>query len=122
MSNRYQGSCLCRGVQFSVNGFSEQAANCYCSMCRKFHGAAFGTLVGVQGLNWFSGEHLQVSFITSRYDITNDHGTRIDFWTILSLLMDHFSGQVILRKPFWLSSARVLCESTFCLGDFHSEC
>ncbi|WP_442958652.1 GFA family protein [Photobacterium sp. Hal280] len=48
----YQGSCLCRGVQFSVNGFSEKAANCYCSMCRKFHGAAFGTLVGVQGLNW----------------------------------------------------------------------
>ncbi|MBN7819864.1 GFA family protein [Bowmanella sp. Y57] len=25
-------------------------------MCRKFHGAAFGTLVGVQDLTWLSGE------------------------------------------------------------------
>jgi hypothetical protein len=27
-------------------------------MCRKFHGAAFGTLVGVYGLKWLSGEEL----------------------------------------------------------------
>ncbi|NAW87108.1 GFA family protein [Photobacterium halotolerans] len=63
MSNTYQGSCLCRGVQFSVSGFSEKAANCYCTMCRKFHGAAFGTLVGVQGLKWLSGEQLLKEFV-----------------------------------------------------------
>jgi len=55
MSEKYQGSCLCRGVEFSVDGFSGKAANCHCSMCRKFHGAAFGTLVDVSGLTWLSG-------------------------------------------------------------------
>ncbi|MGJ8647121.1 MAG: GFA family protein [Marinomonas colpomeniae] len=60
MSHTYQGSCLCNKVTFEVNGFSEEAANCYCTMCQKFHGAAFGTLVGVVGLTWHSGvEHLK---------------------------------------------------------------
>ncbi|NIY85219.1 GFA family protein [Vibrio hepatarius] len=63
MSKTYKGACLCGGVRFSVNGFSERAANCYCSMCRKFHGAAFGTLVGVQGLRWYSGEQLLKEFV-----------------------------------------------------------
>ncbi|MDA7746526.1 GFA family protein [Psychromonas sp.] len=54
----YKGSCLCHRVTFSVNGFSEKAANCYCTMCQKFHGAAFGTLVGVKGLVWNSGYDL----------------------------------------------------------------
>ncbi|UTM59377.1 GFA family protein [Photobacterium sp. CCB-ST2H9] len=62
MSQQYQGSCLCGGVQFAVEGFHKQAANCHCSMCRKFHGAAFGTLVGVQGLTWLSGQHLLNEF------------------------------------------------------------
>lgn len=55
MSKEYKGSCLCGGVAFSVAGFSDKAANCHCSMCRKFHGAAFGSLVGVTGLKWLSG-------------------------------------------------------------------
>jgi hypothetical protein len=32
-------------------------------MCRKFHGAAFGTLVDVKNLNWHTGEHLLKEFI-----------------------------------------------------------
>ena len=63
MSKVYTGSCLCGGVKFSVSGFSEKAANCYCSMCRKFHGAAFGTLVDVTDLHWLSGEHLLKEFV-----------------------------------------------------------
>lgn len=55
MSNEYKGSCLCGAVSFTVNSFSDKAANCHCSMCRKFHGAAYGTLVGVSGLKWLSG-------------------------------------------------------------------
>ncbi len=58
MTQNYKGSCLCGGVTFSVTAFSEKAANCYCSMCRKFHGAAFGTLVEVEGLTWLSGRSL----------------------------------------------------------------
>lgn len=63
MAKKYQGACLCGGVQFSVEGFSEKAANCYCSMCRKFHGAAFGTLVEVSGLTWISGKALLKEYI-----------------------------------------------------------
>ena len=60
MSKRYQGSCLCGVVRFSVDGFSVQAAHCHCSMCRKFHGSAFSTLVEVSGLAWLSGsDHLK---------------------------------------------------------------
>jgi len=55
MNSTYHGSCLCNKVTFRVNGFSAQAANCHCTMCQKFHGSAFGTLVGVVGLNWNSG-------------------------------------------------------------------
>ena len=55
MSEHYIGSCLCGDVRFSVTGFSKLAANCHCTMCRKFHGAAFGNLVDVSGLEWLSG-------------------------------------------------------------------
>lgn len=58
MKNVFKGSCLCGDIQFSVSGFSEKAANCHCSMCRKFHGAAFATLVDVNHLHWLCGEHL----------------------------------------------------------------
>ena len=63
MVTKYKGTCLCGEIQFSVSGFNEKAANCHCSMCRKFHGAAFGTLVGVKNLNWHAGEHLLKEFI-----------------------------------------------------------
>jgi len=56
---------LCGGVQVSVSGFNEKAANCYCSMCRKFHGAAFGTLVVVKDLKWLTGEQLLEEFTAS---------------------------------------------------------
>ena len=65
MSAGFEGSCLCGGVRFSVSGFSEKVANCHCSMCRKFHGAAFGTLVGVKGLSWLTGKHLLKEFVAS---------------------------------------------------------
>lgn len=63
MIEEYKGSCLCGNIQFSVSGFSEKAANCFCSICRKFHGAAFGTRVEVKGLNWLLGEHLLKDFV-----------------------------------------------------------
>ncbi|ENM5843720.1 GFA family protein [Vibrio mimicus] len=84
MSKTYKGSCLCGSIQFSVCGFSEKAANCYCSMCRKFHGAAFGTLVEVQGLQWLSGEHLLKEFVAHNGTIRtfcSDCGSSLGFRT-----------------------------------------
>ena len=38
-----RGSCLCGDVRFEISGLLTQASHCHCSMCRKAHGAAFGT-------------------------------------------------------------------------------
>jgi len=63
MNPCFNGSCLCGSVLFSVESFSDNAANCHCSMCRKFHGAAYGTLVTVKGLKWLSGEELLKEYV-----------------------------------------------------------
>ena len=44
MPESYQGSCLCNAIRFEVDEFEPQTGNCHCSMCRKFHGAAYATL------------------------------------------------------------------------------
>lgn len=64
----YAGSCLCKTITFTVTGFSDRVANCHCTMCRKFHGAAFGTLVAVEGLTWLTG-------LESLQDYVADNGT-----------------------------------------------
>ncbi len=38
---KLQGSCLCGGVRYQINGPLTGALNCHCAMCRKAHGAAF---------------------------------------------------------------------------------
>ncbi len=63
MTKHYKGSCLCGQISFDVTGFSNEAAACHCTMCRKFHGAAFGTLVEVEGLRWLSGEALLQEYV-----------------------------------------------------------
>ncbi len=54
----YTGSCLCGEVRYSVVEFEEQIGHCHCSMCRKFHGAAFSTFgsVRLDALTWVAGE------------------------------------------------------------------
>jgi hypothetical protein len=63
VNKHYKGSCLCGGVKFEAIGFSSQVANCHCTMCRKFHGAAFATLVSVSEITWLSGNELLKDFI-----------------------------------------------------------
>ncbi|MBC3767148.1 GFA family protein [Neptunicella marina] len=57
------GSCLCGSIQYRVNEFEPNIANCHCSMCRKSSGAAFATFAGVKPENftWLKGEsHIKV--------------------------------------------------------------
>lgn len=57
----YTGSCLCGQVQYQVSKFLPVIAHCHCTMCQKFHGAAFSTFgeVEKENLHWLSGqEHL----------------------------------------------------------------
>lgn len=43
-----RASCLCAGVRFEITGPLGRASHCHCSMCRKAHGAAFGSYARVR--------------------------------------------------------------------------
>jgi hypothetical protein len=43
-----RGSCLCGSIRYEIRGPIGPATHCHCSMCRKAHGAAFGTYARVQ--------------------------------------------------------------------------
>lgn len=45
---RYRGGCLCGAVRFVVEGPTKWCAHCHCTLCRRAHGAAFVTWVGVE--------------------------------------------------------------------------
>lgn len=66
------GSCLCGAIRFSVHRPSLFCVHCHCSICRRFHGAGFGT--------WFAVPHAQFSLETDEADLvrfrSSDHGTR----------------------------------------------
>ncbi|CCN33753.1 putative Glutathione-dependent formaldehyde-activating enzyme [Vibrio nigripulchritudo SFn27] len=57
---KYRGSCLCGGVTFEITQFDSQVGHCHCSMCRKFHGAAFSTFINVPRgrIRWLTGDLL----------------------------------------------------------------
>jgi hypothetical protein len=52
------GGCLCGAVRYEIAGKLTRASHCHCSMCRKQHGAAFGSYASVRRaeLRWVSGE------------------------------------------------------------------
>lgn len=54
------GSCLCKRITFEVDKFQGPIGHCHCTMCQKFHGAAFSTFVEAKkaDLHWCSGEEL----------------------------------------------------------------
>ncbi len=74
MTNHYKGSCLCGKIRFEVDQFEPQTGNCHCSMCRKFHGAAYATIAEARSehFRWTSGEELIKGF-------TADNGTTRSF-------------------------------------------
>lgn len=75
MSNApYQGQCLCGAIQYETDSVSDKIAHCHCTMCRKFHGAAFSTFGSVPntGFRWLAGENLLKTF-------TAKNGTKRSF-------------------------------------------
>ena len=63
---KYSGSCLCGAVRYEVTEFEPHIGHCHCTMCRKFHGAAFSTFgeVKLENLHWLSG-HEQLKSYTA---------------------------------------------------------
>jgi hypothetical protein len=61
-SGPYKGQCLCGLIKYEVDEIEPRMGHCHCSMCRKFHGAAFATLGEAKADNfrWVAGEeHLK---------------------------------------------------------------
>ena len=58
MNQVYHGRCLCGAIRYEAKNLSPLMAHCHCSMCRKFHGAAFATFgeVAVEDFKWLQGE------------------------------------------------------------------
>ena len=53
-----RGSCLCGQIKYQLDGGVELMNNCHCAMCRKAHGAAFGSFLHAAsaGFRWTAGE------------------------------------------------------------------
>ncbi len=59
-----RGSCLCREVQFEIDGKTTDIGMCHCSKCRKVSGVASNATLMVprDGLKWISGESKLTKF------------------------------------------------------------
>ena len=92
----YKGQCLCGSIQYEVDQIEERMGHCHCSMCRKFHGAAYATLGEVkrENFHWISGEEQLKSYLapngTTRqfcqqcgssmtFAVANDDGELVEF-------------------------------------------
>lgn len=73
----YIGSCLCGSVQYSVDKLERKMAHCHCTMCRKFHGAAFATYgeVRADNFHWINGEDKLKDYVA-------ENGTKRTFCSI----------------------------------------
>src|SRR5262245_8800805 len=62
-----QGSCLCGGVRYELEGAASSLLHCHCARCRKHHGAPFASFVQIepQRLRWLSGEERLLSYPSS---------------------------------------------------------
>jgi len=62
--SKYTGQCLCGLIQYSVDKIQPKMAHCHCSMCRKFHGAAFSTFgeAKKEHFHWTQGQEYLKSY------------------------------------------------------------
>ena len=67
-----KGGCLCGSYLFEVTGDFTDMMDCYCSMCRKAHGAAYATFVGCKASDF---KLLQGEEQVSRYQ-SSEQGVR----------------------------------------------
>jgi len=67
----YKGQCLCGNIKYEVDTIKDQMGHCHCSMCRKFHGAAFSTFAeaDVNDFRWVKGEDYLKSYVANNGSI-----------------------------------------------------
>ena len=62
-----RGSCLCGKIKYEIRGHPYFINHCHCSICRKAHGAAFGSFLqaSLDLFDWTSGEELVTRYESS---------------------------------------------------------
>ncbi len=62
-----RGSCLCKTVQYEIDGLDTPVRHCHCTTCRKTHAAVYNTGAGVarERFRWISGEDKLSSYESS---------------------------------------------------------
>ncbi len=65
-----RGGCLCGGVRFEADAI-EILTNCHCAMCRKAHGAAYGTFANAYRSKFrlTAGEQLIQDYRSSEHNV-----------------------------------------------------
>jgi len=63
----FEGTCLCGKIRYRVDGRIHEMSHCHCSMCRRIHGAAFGTYAQVKSpvFHWLRGESSLKAYVSS---------------------------------------------------------
>jgi hypothetical protein len=63
----FEGGCQCGKIRYRVDGAVQELSNCHCEMCRRMHGAAFGTYAGVKttDFQWLGGESSVKAYASS---------------------------------------------------------
>ena len=63
----YRGQCLCGAIKYEVDKIKSKIGHCHCSMCRKFHGAAFSTFgeANVNDFRWIEGKNQLKNYVAS---------------------------------------------------------
>ncbi len=61
----FKGQCLCGAIRYAIDEMPPDITHCHCSMCRKFHGAAFATFGLVRGekFHWLAGKELLKTYV-----------------------------------------------------------
>jgi hypothetical protein len=69
----YKGSCLCKSVQFEIDGDFDNFFLCHCSHCRKGTGTVHGANLFSSSakLNWQAGQEL-----VKKYKLPSTHHTK----------------------------------------------
>ncbi len=64
---KYNGQCLCGMIKYEIDEIEGRMSHCHCSMCRKFHGAAFATYgeAKTENFRWVTGKKHLKSYIAS---------------------------------------------------------
>ena len=92
----YKGQCLCGSIKYQVDEIESRMGHCHCTMCRKFHGAAFSTYgeAKIENFHWLGGKKFIKSYVAPNGTIrkfcgncgsslifipSNDAGERVEF-------------------------------------------